>query len=92
VDVTVTVSGQTSATSNADQFTYTTSASTSPSTSGSTGTSGNSGSGGSGDTGSSGGDLAYTAAPTVLPWLVGLGLLMILVGLLGRRLIPRPSR
>jgi hypothetical protein len=36
--------------------------------------------------------LAYTAAPAVLPWLVVLGLLMMVMGSLGRRLVPRPSR
>jgi hypothetical protein len=35
----------------------------------------------------SSGQLAFTGAPPFLPWLAGFGLLMSVVGLLGRRLI-----
>ena len=37
---------------------------------------------------SSGSTLAFTGVPPVLPWLVVLGLLMLVVGSLGRRLVP----
>ena len=40
-----------------------------------------------GTSGSSNPDLAFTGAPTALPWLVGAGLFCLLIGMLGRRLL-----
>ncbi len=57
----------------------------------------------SGDSGSTGGTtgesststgaaLAFTGAPSLLPWLLGLGSLLLAIGTLGRRLLTRRSR
>jgi len=51
-----------------------------------------SGFGGSASTGSSGASLAFTGAPTLLPWLLGLGAFLLFLGTLGRRLLIWRSR
>jgi hypothetical protein len=39
----------------------------------------------------SGGQLAFTGPPTALTWLVGFGVIMMVVGTLGRRLLSHPT-
>ncbi len=47
------------------------------------------GSGGTSSSGGSGSSLAVTGAPAFLPWLIGLGLLFMCVGTIGRRLFTK---
>jgi hypothetical protein len=39
--------------------------------------------------GASSGQLAFTGPPTVLPWLIGFGVILTVLGGMGRRLLPR---
>jgi protocatechuate 3,4-dioxygenase beta subunit len=47
------------------------------------------GSGGTSSSGGSGSSLAVTGAPAFLPWLIGLGLLFMCIGTIGRRLFTK---
>jgi hypothetical protein len=89
VDVTVTAGGKTSATSAADQFTYSdgsTTTTTAASTTGLGGGGSGSGSGGSGST------LAFTGTSAVLLWLFLAGGVLLGGGWFGRRLIRASAR
>jgi hypothetical protein len=72
-----------SSTTSATGFTTTTAA---PSTGGSGG-----GSSGGGTVTTPSSQLAFTGSPPILPWLAAFGFAMSLIGLLGRRILPRPS-
>jgi hypothetical protein len=44
------------------------------------------------DSSGSGGTLAYTGLPSLLPWLIAVGALMLIVGSLGRRVVRAPTQ
>jgi hypothetical protein len=95
---TTTSAGGTTTTSESGT-TSTSSSSTTTAAGGSTTTAAPAASGSGGSGGSSGGgtvttpssQLAFTGSPPILPWLAALGFAMSLIGLLGRRILPRPS-
>ena len=86
---TSTTTGDTTSTTGAGDTTT-----TAPATEGASGTdvgSGGSGGGASGTVSASSGSLAFTGGPTALPWLIGVGVVLTVLGGLGRRLIPHTA-
>ena len=63
-----------------------------PVTGGGSGDSGSGSGSGSSAVSANSGQLAFTGTPTVLPWLIGFGLVLTVLGYLGRKAIPRIPR